>query len=625
MSRIAGLSGGTPDARVRQLADMLAVYPGGAAQRRDGPKGALGLKPHGPGGLARHPKGLLVLDGLLYDLPERRAEAGLPDGSDVDVLAELIARHGLPGALARVNGDYALAWMEAQTGTLWLARDPFGLRPLFYARSGGGWAFSSQPRGLLQLPDVPATPDRGFLARFGAMHYRMIDNEPDRSPYAAIGQVMSGTALRLGTDGSAVSQAFWTMQDRGDFDRSEEDLAEEYRARLMDAVARRIARFPKRAFTLSGGMDSSSVLASAVAIEDRKQIAFSTLYEDPTYDEREEIADMLAHHVADWRRVVLPDAIDIAGDVDRLIGLHDEPVATATWLSHMRLCRQAASGGEFDSIFGGLGGDELNAGEYEYFPLHFADLKYAGQDGALDHEVSLWAEYHDHPVFKKNRAVADELIARLTDATRPGACLPDRKRLGRYLHVLSRDFAEFRDYSPVMETVFSSCLKTRTWQDLSRETLPCCVRAEDRHGSAFGLPPVLPFLDRDLVEFMYRVPGSLKIRDGITKRLLRRAMIGVLPEATRNRVKKTGWNAPAHLWFSGEGAQMLRDLAHSTAFDDLGLYDRTAVLAIIDDHERIVTSGAVEDNHMMFLWPFLNIMRWQGWLKDGGFRRPITV
>lgn len=625
MSRIAALTGGQRPDRPRALAGMLAVYPGYAPQDLAADGGALGLKPHGPGGLARHPKGILALDGLLFDLPERRAETGLADGDDAAVLAELIARHGVPGALSRVNGDFALIWLEAETGTLWLARDPFGLRPLFYAKSGGGWAASSQPRGLLQLSDVSAEPDRGFLARFGAMHYRMIDNEPDQSPYAEIGQVVAGTALCLPRGGQPQTHVFWKMQDRGDFDRSEADLAEEYRARLMDAVGRRIARFPKRGFTLSGGMDSSSVLASAVAIEGRKQIAFSTLYEDPTYDEREEIADMLDANVSDWRRVILPDAIDIAGDVDRLIALHDEPVATATWLSHMRLCRQASAGGEFDAIFGGLGGDELNAGEYEYFPLHFADLKYAGQDQALDREIALWAEYHDHPVFKKSRAVADDLMARLTDPANPGACLPDRRRLGRYLHVLSPAFVEFRDYSPVMETVFSSCLKSRTWQDLSRETLPCCVRAEDRHGSAFGLPPVLPFLDKDLVEFMYRVPGTMKIRDGVTKRLLRRAMTGVLPDATRTRVKKTGWNAPAHLWFSGAGADMLRDLAHSSLFDDLGLYDRDAVLAIIDDHERIVTSGAVEDNHMMFLWPFLNIMRWQGWLRDGGFTRPISV
>ena len=337
---------------------------------------------------------------------------------------------------------------------------------------------------------------------------------------------------------------------------------------------------------------------------------------------QEEIADMLETHVADWRRVILPDVIDIAGDVDRLIALHDEPVATATWLSHMRLSQEAAGQG-FDALFGGLGGDELNAGEYEYFPLHFADLDQAGDAAALDLEIALWAQYHDHPIFKKTPEIARAVIARLTDPKRPGTCLPDRARLQRYLHVLSPGFAEYRDYLPTMETVFAKCLKTRTWQDLTHETLPCCVRAEDRHGSAFGLPPVLPFLDKDLVRFMYRVPGTMKIRDGVTKRLLRRAMTGILPEATRTRVKKTGWNAPAHRWFIGEGATMLRDLTHSSAFDALGLYDRAEVLKIIDDHERIITTGAVEDNHMMFLWPFLNMLRWQDWLSRKGWESGV--
>ena len=103
----------------------------------------------------------------------------------------------------------------------------------------------------------------------------------------------------------------------------------------------------------------------------------------------------------------------------------------------------------------------------------------------------------------------------------------------------------------------------------------------------------------------------MKIRDGVTKRLLRDAMEGVLPEATRSRIKKTGWNAPAHLWFSGPGADLLRDLVDSPEFVAIGIYDRGEVLKIIDDHDRIVSTGAIQDNHMMFLWPFFNLMRWQ--------------
>lgn len=607
MSRLAALTAHPLAPGAATLAAMLAGY-GGMPTALCGSGGVLGLTGHGPGGLTHHPRGLLALDGLLYDLPEQRQVLNLPDGDDAQVLAELIARYGVPEALARVNGDFALAWLETDSGVLWLARDPFGMRPLYYARTLDHWAAASQPRGLLALAGVSTSPDHGFLARYGAMHYRVIDNEPERSPYADIAQVPAAVAVRLDPAGQITRHRYWTLTDQADFTDAEAELAEAYRELLLDAVARRLARFPHRAFTLSGGMDSSSVLACAVARQG-PQIAYSTLYEDHTYDERDEIADMLNGPVADWRTVLLPNTLDLIAEVDQLIALHDEPVATATWLSHRRLCAQAATG-EFTALFGGLGGDELNAGEYEYFPLHFADLQQAGQTAQLTREIAAWVRYHDHPIFRKTPAIAQTLIARLTDAQRPGVCLPDQQRLGRYRHLLTPAFAAYRDYTPAMDAPFASCLKNRTLQDLRRETLPCCIRAEDRHGAAYGLPPVLPFLDQRLVEFMYRVPGSMKIREGVTKRLLRAAMTGLLPEATRTRIKKTGWNAPAHRWFTGAGADALRDLVHSAGFDALGLYDRQAVLTLIDDHERIVTSEAVEDNHMMFLWPLLNLLRW---------------
>jgi asparagine synthase (glutamine-hydrolysing) len=115
---------------------------------------------------------------------------------------------------------------------------------------------------------------------------------------------------------------------------------------------------------------------------------------------------------------------------------------------------------------------------------------------------------------------------------------------------------------------------------------------------------------------MFRVPGMLKIRDGITKRLLRRAMTGILPEATRTRVKKTGWNAPAHLWFSGPSLDSLRDRVRSAAFRDRGIYDPSAVMAVIEDHARIVESGTTEENHMMFLWQVLNLESWLDAVAD---------
>jgi len=109
---------------------------------------------------------------------------------------------------------------------------------------------------------------------------------------------------------------------------------------------------------------------------------------------------------------------------------------------------------------------------------------------------------------------------------------------------------------------------------------------------------------------MFRVPGTMKIRDGVTKHLLRQAMRGILPESTRTRTKKTGWNAPAHLWFSGKKGRILKDLVRSRPVRNTGIYCVKEVDGVIEEHERIVVSGRPQENHMMFLWQLANLGFW---------------
>jgi asparagine synthase (glutamine-hydrolysing) len=413
------------------------------------------------------------------------------------------------------------------------------------------------------------------------------------------------------------STMYWRLVDQGDFARSPEALAEEYRARLLRAVERRVRVTARPGFLLSGGLDSSSVLCAAVQVTGERQHALSTVYADATYDERGEIQDVTASKTASWQPVELGDDIDVLAIIARQVRLHDEPVATATWLSHLLLCERAAELG-FNSLFGGLGGDELNAGEYEYFPPFFADLRAAGETQQLAHEIACWARHHDHPIHRKNAAVAAQMMARLTDPAVPGRTLPDRARMLRYRHVLRPEFFDLDQFVPVMDQPFASYLKNRTYQDLFRETLPCCLRAEDRQCTALGIEHHDPFLDHELIEFMFRVPGAMKIADGVTKQLLRRAMAGILPEATRTRIKKTGWNAPAHRWFSGRALEHLRDRVRSKSFRERGIYEPESVMRVIDDHERIVASAAVKENHMMFLWQLANLDIWLDQLAQGG-------
>lgn len=527
-------------------------------------------------------------------------------------LAEYYLEQGFVKLLQAINGDCALALYDRQQQRLWLGRDRLGVKPLYYTQHDGRFAFASQPGALALGRRLEANPH--YVGRFAGAHYRYFDNAPETSPFRAVSQLPAAQWLCVDRSGEIQKGHYWQLQDLPDWESDAASLAEQYQSLLMDAVAIRQRASQAPAFTLSGGMDSSSVLSCAVQLSGEKQIALSSVYEDATYDERDEIRTILDQTVQHWHPVEIGTP-DVWALIQQMVRVHHEPVATATWLSHYLVCQQALELGQ-RSLFGGLGGDELNAGEYEYFFYYFADLLGQGRERDFLNEVQYWKRYHDHPLYPKNESTARETLSRVVNLQQPGECRVERHRLERYAESLNPEFLNLKTFQPRQPNPFRSYLKNRSWQDLFYETTPCCLRAQDRHGAYWGVPHYTPFLDYRLLEFMFRVPGDLKIQQGVTKILLREAMAGVVPDSTRQRIKKTGWNAPAHVWFSGENTQFLLDLVQSQRFRQRGIYNPQAVEALILEHEAIVREGRQQENHMMFLWQLMNLEAWFQWLES---------
>ena len=598
MSRIFGLFGkAIRDSDWHRLV-AASSREGWEVQRLDVDGARLGWTGHGSSSSFTRSGVTVVADALLMGTSRSAAES----------IHARYLESGTEGLLDSLEGDFAFAIFDEVRKHGWLGRDRLGVRPLYYATLEDGVAFSSQPRPLLSLADVSKRLDPSYVARVAGSHYRYFDNYPDRSPFVDVSQLPAAHSLGWSNDGPRVRR-YWTLEPLDLRGVPAEELAARYRELLLTCVGERLALVDRPSFTLSGGMDSSTVLACAVAVSGQKQIAVSSVYDDATFDESDDIVPMAAVHAQEWMRVPvgIPDVLSM---VTEMIELHDEPVATATWLSHLLVTRAVAERGS-DSLFGGLGGDELNAGEYEYFPFHFADLAVSGRSADLATEVDAWVTNHDHPIYRKTPAVANNAMARLTDRSQPGRCLPDLDRMLRYQSLLQPEYAaELERFEPRMEEPFDSYLLNRTYQDLFFETAPCCLRAEDRNSTAAGLVHVDPFMDRRLAEFMFGVPGGLKIHDGVTKRLLRDATQGLLPEETRTRIKKTGWNAPAHLWFTGDSASGVRELVRSPSFVTRGIYDAPKVEKLLDEHERIIDRGEQRDNHMMFFWQLVNLELW---------------
>ena len=614
MSRIAGLN-----FRARVPIAMARLQAMLSSQARPGDRlasctpggGALGWCGGTTPGLAAAGELTVVFDGAIFN---RRALDGTVQGPAA-LMLDLICQRGFENAVRAINGDFAVAAYDAGTDTTWLARDRVGVKPLYYATTAEGLGYASRLCALLTLPGVSRNANRRFAALFAASHYRTFDNDPHASPFADIAQLPAAHMLEARAGRIVRNTPYWRLAPQAEFTGPIEELAADYRDLLLDAVNIRVEHAPKPAFTLSGGMDSSSVLACAVQSSGKKQHAFSSVYDDKTFDESDEIRSMLERNVEQWHPVRIGTP-DVRALVARMVREHDEPVATATWLSHFLICETASAAG-FGSLFGGLGGDELNAGEYEYFFYHFADLRRRGLEADLGREIDRWIEHHDHPIHRKSMAVVEQHFARVVDFGQPGRCLPDRARLDRYVGALDPDFFRLAGFDPQMDAPFDSYLKNRTFHDIFRETAPCCLRAEDRQCAAFGLDHFDPFFDFRLIEYMFRVPGSMKIRDGVTKILLREAMRGILPEETRTRIKKTGWNAPAHLWFSGNALEWLRDTIQSQEFRSRGIYAPPELRRILAEHDRIVSGAELRDNHMMFLWQLVNL---DSWARELGVR-----
>lgn len=558
---------------------------------------------------------LRVVDNLMFALDGTFFDQGKSYGidSDLQAFSESYRAKGLEETLLQLNGDFAIAVYEMERGSLHLARDRFGIKPLYYALPEKTLAFASQPGSLLKAPGVSREVNSKFVGVYAGCHYRYFDNDISSSPFSDIKQLPGSHFISFTRKGTN-SKKYWSLEEAPDFSTSEEQLAAEYRELLIDSVSIRLEKSTRPIFTLSGGMDSSSILGTAVSILQSPQNAVSATYSDETYDESEDIKSILDTHVSRWHAVGV-DAPDLFSVLQEMIAVHHEPVATATWLSHYLLSKFVFKSG-FQSVFGGLGGDELNAGEYEYFTYHFADLEANGKYDQLENEVNKWIEYHDHPIFRKTARSASTAVSLLVDSDSPGRFDADRGRISRYDSVIDPEYFDSVSFQPIMEYPFQSYLKNRTYQDQFRETAPPCLRALDRQNSSFNLDNFQPFFDHRLSEFMYRIPGDMKIRNGVTKVLLRRAMEGILPDVTRNRIKKTGWNAPAHLWFSGKGKDFLNDIVESRAFRERGIYDIKKVKKLIDEHTVIVEGGLHKENHMMFLWQLINLELWFQWIDE---------
>jgi len=477
----------------------------------------------------------LCYNGEIYNYLEARAALAATGDrfqteSDTEVLAAQLRRYEPAKALDGLEGMWAFAALDERAGILTLSRDRFGEKPLLLWQTDGALYFASSIKALAAIVGRWPETNRGRISRVLVHGYKSLHRGNDTA-FDGVSSLPPGTVMTLRGPELTAPQAYWTLQ-HAPVPMSRAVAVTETRARLERAVELRLRSDVPLAFCLSGGIDSTALVALAKIKFGYDVRCFSIVDSDPRYDESDNINATEAELGCSVTRIQTSMAGFREG-MAALVAHHDAPVATISYYVHAQLSRAIADAGCKVAI-SGTAADELFTGYYDHSLMWLAAMyRELGEGAAFEKLVNDWRgsygqfvrnPYLQNPrAFIENPAMRDH-IAPLTDTFQAMMCAPSP--------------------SPQAERPYAdTLLHSRMMNELFHESVPLILDQDDRNSMHVSVENRSPFLDRDLVEFAYSIPTEHLVRDGLMKAVLRDAVADVLPETVLTDKRKRGFNA----------------------------------------------------------------------------------
>lgn len=555
-----------------------------------------------------NPDGSLIVtyNGEIYNFTEIRTELEarghrFRTHSDTEVILHAYRQWG-EACVERFNGMFAFALYEPATQSLWLVRDRLGVKPLYYAVvSDGSLIFGSEMKALLAHPLLWREPDLRAVEDYIALGYV----PDDACIIAGVKKLGAGEHLRL-VRGRELPppRRWWDVSFAERSDAKPAALAEELVALMRDAVKMRmVADVPLGAF-LSGGVDSSSVVA-LMAEQSRQAVKTCTIgFDVESLDERQ-YADHVARRFAtDHRtRIVSPDDY---GLLDRIVGHFDEPFADASALPTFRVCELARE--EVTVALSGDGADEAFAGYRRHLFQHRGEgmrrLLPQGLRGQVFGALgSIWPKADWAPRFLRAKSTFQELAMSGAEAyARSVGFTPPELRARLYTPEFARALSGHRAEDRIVKTMESAPARDpidrAQYADLKIWLPGDILSKTDRMSMAVSLEAREPLLDYRLVEFAARLPVGQRIHSNTGKYLMKRAMEPYLPHNILYR-GKMGFVTPIAHWFRDALAGEAAAVAEGSLLARTGWFDRTMMAKLAKDHK----AGRVD--HGRLLWQLL--------------------
>lgn len=549
-----------------------------------------------------------VFNGEIYNYRELRAELmakghRFVSSGDSEIIPHLYEEYGLD-FIRRLNGMFAIAIWDSRTRSLLLTRDRAGVKPLFYSIRDGALYFGSEVKSILAAGGSAREVDPVGLDQLLTFEYTATPT----TLFKDVHKLPAGGWLRW-EQGKIEQGRFWSVPMQVEPLRDSEDaLAERVRATVTEAVRRQlISDVPLGAF-LSGGIDSSILVAAMSEVGSAAPLTFSVGFTDSSYSELGFAREVAAHcRTRHFEEVLGTDYLSVLPDV---VAQLDQPIADFSVFPTLLVSRMARK--HVTVALGGDGGDELFGGYDAYVADRYAHQALDWMPRALRQAVERVAQIM--PLGSSKRGLGNQLRRFLE-----GAALPKNWQHMRWMVFLTQPQRN-RIYSPE----FAAASAHQTGQvirdmlgpssgDRLGEQMRCDARfylvedifpKVDMMSMSASLEARVPYLDNDVIDLALAIPSHYKLRNGVRKHILRRAFAGRLPQTILARGKE-GFSMPMKNWLNQEWNALMHELLCADNLRRDGFFNAAEVAKLMREHE------ALTHNHSHLLWGLMVYQLWQ--------------
>jgi asparagine synthase (glutamine-hydrolysing) len=552
--------------------------------------------------------GCAALDGAIFNAPRLRTQLGV-DGGDAELVLRAFQRWGT-GFLERLNGAFAIALWDATTRTLLLARDRFGERPLYYRAAAERLVFASEIKAILADEAIPRRVDPRALVNFLTFAH----SGAAVTMFEGIHKLPPGHLLRA-NGGAWRIDRWWDMEPGrlGASTAPEPELAHQVAELLDDAVRLRVPAAGPAAAFLSGGMDSAMVVARMQRHTTAPVHTFTLAYEEGGDFDESAHARATAAALGTEHHELRVGHRDLLAHLRELVYQYDEPLGIAAGFNFFMLARLVAE--HADVVLTGDGGDELFGGYRRHVAEQAAPL-YQRLPGAVTRRA-IPAAMGRLPRLGRTRQILDVLLiadpARRTAAWLTVLTADLRAQL---LSPASRAAVEGHDPVAAYASIYrlfdgaGERLNRQLYAELKAWLPDTLLEKTDKPMMARGVEARMPLFDHRLVELALQIPDRHKIRGRQTKRILRQASAGLVPEATLHR-RKHGFTIPTDPWLRGPVAPYARDVLFDERTRTRGYFEPRVVERLFEEH---LSGRRIWDRA---LWMLVNFELWHRVYLDG--------